>query len=89
VYLINFDDNDSAVNQPYDDRVNITGVDTNNGDPVSEGADDQLGMVHWTVRPDMVGFLKVPWGGCTSERSPTGRSTRTKGPRTSTRSGQT
>jgi hypothetical protein len=53
-YSIIFDNNDRAVNQPYNDHVEIWGDDTNVGDPASAGGDDKLGSLNFgTVRPSM------------------------------------
>jgi hypothetical protein len=54
-YLINFDDKDRAVNQQYDERIDIIGVD-------EPAPNSHIGLLHWPVRPDMVGFLKIPLG---------------------------
>jgi hypothetical protein len=43
-YVVAFDNNDRAVNQPYDDQLRMWQVDKKVGDPASEGADDRFGF---------------------------------------------
>jgi hypothetical protein len=59
-HQVAFDDKDRAVNQPYDDQIRMIQVDKGVGDPVSEGADDQFGFLHSTIRPDMAPFPGLP-----------------------------